>query len=331
MTDLMEINALIATRHAALGKVYIQTPTVKEGLEAIHSLRLFGHRPPDGRAMCGTLWGSTNSGKTRLFAEYMKREDTKGTEDVYPVLLVSLPKPFGLAAFYNRILVECGGHDFSGGKSPEHVAQRMKHFLKERKVELILAEELNHIVDQTLAEAKRPYWAADQIKLHILDEAKVPVFFNGIAVSEKLFTRNTQLHSRRQDKVEFFPFRWEDELERERFKLIIEAFDKAAAFPVRIGLGEPARLQRIHRATTGVPGEVYNLFHKAIEIGTKRQADAIDMSILAEAHAARANAGPGWVNILSVPVLPPLAMPDDSRVTKLHQDEPRRRGRPRKE
>lgn len=77
--------------------------------------------------------------------------------------------------------------------------------------------------------------------------------------------------------------------------------------------------ERIHRATGGLRGGLYNLFVQATELGVKREAAFLDLNVLAEAHAILADAGPGWVNVFTAKVLPPLEPQDDSRVTNLHK------------
>ena len=79
-------------------------------------------------------------------------------------------------------------------------------------------------------------------------------------------------------------------------------------------------LERIWRATEGIPGEISKLFKRAVELTVRHRSPEITQVLLAEAHAQGADVGPKWKNVLTVKVLPELDqedVPDESRVTRL--------------
>lgn len=104
----------------------------------------------------------------------------------------------------------------------------------------------------------------------------------------------------------------------DRLRIVVESYEKAAAFPERGNILGDGAMERFHRATGSTLRLIYKLFQKAVEIGTRDDARCIDMKLLALAHAELASPHPDWFNAFSVPVLPPLTKEDTSRRTRLH-------------
>ena len=318
------IPAEIARRKARLDRLYVKTPEIDQALELMHELRTGGFRGPDGSANCLLVAGPTNSGKTRLFRSYCDRPDAQRDGDRIPVVRFTVPTPFRDRDFLAALLLALGTRDFAESHRIGRMKRRVVDMLAARGTRLIMMEETQHIIDKKGGNS--PYWAADMIKEMILDDAKVPVAFNGIRVTEEIFHRNTQLLSRRKGILRIEPDDWADPIGRERFKAAVNVFERAAGFPGKASVGEAGLgldldpvSERIHRATGGLRGGLYNLFVQATELGVKREAACLDISLLAEAHAILADAGSGWTNVFTAKVLPPLEPQDDSRVTKLHK------------
>lgn len=328
MTDnTLDANPILSElqrRQARLKRLYVRTAEIDFFLELIHDLRTGGYRGPDDTACCLLVIGPTNSGKTRLFRKYCDRPDAQAEDEQIPVLRFTAPTPFNYREFLGKILIGLGTRHFGETHDIRRMKRRVVEMLAVRKTQLIMMEEAQHIIDKKGGNS--PYWVADLIKELILDDAKVPLVFNGIAIAEDIFTRNTQLLSRRKGILRLGPDDWDDPAGRERFKATIAAFEKAADFPEIAEVGE-AKLpltsdqvaERIHRATSGLRGSLCNLITQAMELGTKRGARSLTLELLAEANAILNDAGPGWVNVFTVKVLPPLKDTDDSRVTKLHK------------
>lgn len=322
--DLNPILAALQRRQARLNRLYVRTPEIDAFLELIHDFRGGGYRGPDNSACCLLVVGPTNSGKTRLFRRYCDRPDAQSEDEHIPVLRFTVPSPFRDRDFLAAILLGLGTRDFSESHRIGRMKRRVVEMLAVRKTGLIMMEETQHIIDKRGGNS--PYWAADMIKEMILDGAKVPVVFNGIAVTEDIFRRNTQLLSRRKGVLRLGPDDWDDFEGRERFKASIAAFEMAADFPEKAEVG-PERLplnsdqvaERIHRATAGLRGSLCMLMAQAMELGTKREARSLSLDLLAEANAILSDAGPGWKNVFTTKVLPPLEQQDASRVTKLHK------------
>jgi len=323
--DRTAILALWEHRKARLDRLYVKTPAISRALELLVDFRENGYRGPDGSACCFLVSGLTNAGKSRLFSSYYERPECQPSDDRLPVVRFSAPSPFNLRDFFAEFLLALKTRDFAERHQIGHMKRRVVSMLAERRTEMVMVDDFQHIIDKKGGNS--PYWAADTIKTMVLDGAKVPMVFNGLPITEEIFTRNTQLLSRRKGIVRLAPDGWTDDpVGQEQFKVAISVFERAADFPERAKVGE-AKLaldsdpvaERIHRGTGGLRGNLYNLFKQATELGTKRGASSLSIDLLSEAHAILSDAGRDWVNVFTVKVLPPIEALDDSRVTRLHK------------
>lgn len=323
--DLCAIQDLWMRREARLDKLYVKTPAIDRAMDLLVDFCKSGYRGPERSACCFLVTGLTNAGKSRLFSSYCERPECQPDGELLPVVRFSAPTPFNLPDFLAEFLIALRTRSFAESQKVGQMKRRVVNMLHERQTRLVMVDEFQHIIDKKGGNS--PYWAADLIKTLILDNAKVPMVMNGLPVTEEIFTRNTQLLSRRKGIVRLVPDGWNDDpVGQEQFKVAISLFERAADFPGKAKVGE-AKLaldsdpvaERIHRATGGLRGNLYNLFKQATELGTKRGATSLSLDLLAEAHAILSDAGPNWKNVFTVKVLPPIEMPDDSRVTKLHK------------
>ena len=99
--------------------------------------------------------------------------------------------------------------------------------------------------------------------------------------------------------------------------LLLEKLEVEAGFPVAVLKGNEALCSRVLRATLGIHGEVTKLIVEAIDIGMRKGATGLTAEVLALAHARLSVPEKGWVNTILVDVVPPAAVPDETRVTAL--------------
>jgi len=328
VAELVTLQDPWARRKARIDKLYVQTPDIVDALDRIKAFRTNGYRGPDGTATCFLVSGPTNAGKSRLFTSFCDRLDAQEDGERIPVVRIRVPTPFNIRDLLAELLIALRTKDFATSHKLGQMQRRVVAMLHARQTELIMMDDTQHIIDKK--GGNTPYWAADMLKTLILDGAKVPIVFNGLAVTEEIFEQNTQLKSRRRGIVRLAPDGWyDDPVGREQFKLAVSWFERAANFPQlaqvgaeRLALDSDQVAERIWHATDGLRGNLHGLFSQAAELGTKQEANALTLQLLAEAHAILSDAGPGWKNVFTVDVLPSLVKQDDSRLTKLHK--PRR-------
>ena len=309
-----DLEAEIDRRVARVGSVYVRTPEVRLANELIVRTRKL--RRQGGGAFCSLITGESGCGKSRIFQLYAAGQPAPAP-DTMPVLAFETPSPFSFSGILDAMLTAMGVEGFPGRHDVVRMRKRVLYFLDRLKVELILMEEVSHIIDRKERTAKIPYWALDFIKLYILDTAKVPVIMNGIPVAKDLFEINPQMLLRRHGMVELTPYDSADPVRRRQFMLLLEKFEVEAGFPTAVLKGNEALCSRILRATGGIHGEVAKLMVEATEIGIRKGASGLTADIVALAHARVASPEKGWVNPILVDVAPPAVVPDETRVTAL--------------
>ena len=309
-----DIEAEIDRRVARVMNVYVRTPEVRAANEVIERTRKL--RRHGGKAFCSLITGLSGCGKSRIFELYAEGQP-EPEPDTMPVLLFETPSPFSFSAFLDALLTAMGVEGFPGRHDVTQMRSRVLYYLDKLKVELILMEEVSHIIDQKERSAKIPYWALDFIKLYLLDKAKVPLVMNGMPIAKDLFKINPQMKQRRHRTVELTPYDGADPIRRGQFMLLLEKLEVEAGFPVAVLKGNEALCSRVLRATLGIHGEVTKLIVEAIDIGMRKGATGLTAEVLALAHARLSVPEKGWVNTILVDVVPPAAVPDETRVTAL--------------
>ena len=311
-----DIETEIALRVGRVMGVYVRTPEVRLANELIGRTRTA--RRGGGEALCALITGVSGCGKSRIFQLYMGSQPA-AEPDTMPVLAFETPSPFTLKGILDSMLTAMGVEGFASRHDVVQMRKRVLHYLDKLKVQLILMEEVQHIVDRKERTAKIPYWALDFIKLYLLDIAKVPIVMNGIPAAKDMFVINGQMEQRREGTVELTAYDSTDPTRRRQFTLLLEKFEVEAGFPKAFLKGDDALCSRVLRATNGIHGQVSKLMANATEIGIRQGAPGLTVDVLALAHARRATPEKGWVNPILVDVAPPAKLPDETRVTGLNK------------
>jgi hypothetical protein len=312
----------IAARVARVSQVYVSTPKIDEAFEVIKNTRTM--RRKNGGAFASLITGVSGMGKTSIFETYEAEEPVPTNDQTMPVLLMSTPSPFSMTAFWETMLAKLGAPAAQGRARVDQLVEMVHLWLDRRGVQLILLEEVSHIVDRKARDAKIPYFVTDAIKLHLLDTAKVPVVMNGIPVAAELFRINPQLKMRRLEMVELLPYDLKDLASKKQFMLLLEVFEVVADFPQAHLANNEWLCDRVHWATGGVHGSMATLLMVATRIAAERGADGFGRDILALACAKCADPEDGW---FLLDKLPAEKVPDESRVTKLHKGKRRDEGK----
>lgn len=320
----MDIEALVAERMDAIDSVYLSLPQTKQAHDAIDATRRA--RRQNGCTYCSLIYGKSGTGKTIIFERYCNAQKVK-PDGTNPVLFVRVPAPFNQGAFARSFLKELK-LPMIPRQDLDTMMDRIVQGLQKSGIELVLLDEISHAVDHRKRDGSIPYWVTDQIKMHFLDEAKVPVVMNGVPISTELFTINEQLRTRRLRMHEIRPYDIDKAEDCEALTILLESMEKRAGFSRRLFEGNEEILRRMHAATGGIHLILTTLMKEAVTLATRSGEDRLSVAILAEACAMRAEPGGDWFNpflvnprMLGSPGSPP---PDETRVTALHK---RARGR----
>jgi hypothetical protein len=238
-----------------------------------------------------------------------------------PLFLAEVPSPFSQAGLAEVCLKQLRLPIVK--QSLALTFERIADGLVRNGKELLLFDEISHVVDHKKANGSIPYWVTDTIKQHFLDHAKIPVVMTGMAVAMALFEINPQLKTRRHRAFELKPYDIDDDADRARMAFLLELMEKKTGLDNSFFRNNDGMVRRMHAATGGVHLPIVTLMKQAVSLMTRRGASSFSEEILAVACAELADPGGNWINPFLVP-LNDLARAragahDETRVTKLHK------------
>jgi hypothetical protein len=318
----MELEELAEHRADLIDKAYLRLPQTKEAFEVINVTRR--RRRSEG-SYCSIIYGPSGTGKSTILKKYLEAQSLR-PDGSSPVFLVRTPTPFSQGAWAEVMLRELNLPTVK--QSLALTFERIADGLVRNGVELLLLDEISHVVDHKKADASIPYWVTDTIKLHFLDNAKIPVVMTGVPVAMALFEMNPQLKSRRHRAYALKPYDIDEDKDRERMTLLLEIMEDKAGLETSFFSNNEGMVRRMHVATDGVHMQIVSLMKHAVSIMTRRGLPALDQDILAVACAELADPGSNWINPFLVPLSDlahaKAAAPDETRITRLHKRTPRK-------
>ncbi|MCZ8514344.1 TniB family NTP-binding protein [Paenibacillus filicis] len=232
------------------------------------------------------ILGDTGAGKSTLFKTYERdfqrktkvrvRNKHEENYESVPVLRVELDsnsKPLNVAS---KMLEELGD-PFHYKGTEKQLTSRLKAHLIDAEVELIIIDELQHLIDTDTQRVIRK--AADWLK-QLLNDVNLPIVFGGIKEdANRIFASNKQLDERFPHKATFDGFMYRTEEEKREFRAFLKSIDYKMPFPDRSHIYDPLLAEKIYYATLGIPRTLNHLFHHSIKFALKQ-----GMDTLAEMH-----------------------------------------------
>jgi len=257
-------------RIAVVEKIFIKYPRLKEILGNVDESRRLAEimdEPP-----CLIITGPSGAGKTtisRYFREAFPRRSTKeGT--IVPVLTATIPCPASVKSLATSLLDGLGDPIPDKGSVVSQTL-RLYKLMEACKVELVLLDEFQHIIDRD--SLKVLYTAADWLK-NFVNRTKKPVILMGMPGADRILDANDQLERRFSSRITLEPFGWGEKKQIEDFRKFLKVLDEKLPFDTRSQLSSWEMALRIHYATGGVVGKVMALVRtatlKAIKDGEVR-------------------------------------------------------------
>lgn len=199
------------------------------------------------------LLGQTGVGKTFVLLQYVdEHPQVQGSDrTVVPVLFVPIPSAPTLKGLYQAIL-KALGVDGAVTNNLESLRHRVITLIRNLHVELLLLDELNHLVDRG---KRRSHEAvADGIK-QLVDSIGIPTIFAGALRSKRLFDANAQLRSRVTATHTLRPFDLEKSF-RELQGFIAARLQPSHPAPQCEWMSAREQATRLFFATDGLPRQV---------------------------------------------------------------------------
>lgn len=262
-------------RISAIKKIVVHHHRFKQLHEMIHN----AHFLHEGVV----ILGNTGAGKTTLFKTYeakfprvqkvrMKNNFEVSYESI-PVLRVELDSNSSPLNVASKMLERMGDTAYYRGTEKQKTA-RLKAYIVESEVELIIIDELQHLVDTDTQRVIRK--AADWLK-QLLNDLNLPIVFGGIEEeASKIFAYNKQLDERFPHKVSFTGFNFSTEEDIKEYRIFLKTIDIQLPFPERSNLYDPYLTTKIYYATLGIPRTLYHLLHHSTKVALKLGKDKLE-------------------------------------------------------
>ncbi len=266
-------------RIALTEKVFIRYPRLKELYAKIDFCRTFSKNAAEPE--CMLISGKQGAGKTTLTEWYAGDFPVSETPQkrIAPVLVITVPSPATVKGFASEVLQALGDPAADKG-TVSSITLRVRKYLKDCKVELIILDEFQHFDDRQSKNVLKTI--SDWLK-NLLNQTGIPIVLVGMPGCESVLEAkgNEQLKRRFSSRDQILPFGWTTPQQSDEFR------DDDLPLLKDSHLAETTTAFLIHSATEGVINYVMKLLRcaavLAIELGTEQ----IDLPILAHAYAKR--------------------------------------------
>ncbi|MDX8529776.1 TniB family NTP-binding protein [Mesorhizobium sp. VK25A] len=271
-----------AKRAKAVRRLRIPHLRFQEGLEALLAHHMM-FDPAGSESSVLMFAGKTGAGKSRTLRHYANQFPLIETETgvVRRVLYVHVPPGVDRYSIQRRMMAALGT-PVLGRIHPDQLSLAIDLQLVEQKVELIIFDESNHMVD--MRTNKTQFLVADVVK-EFTNWNNGQIVIAGLMSSLMIVEVNLQLHRRVSGRFEVKQYSWHEEGDQKEFlNFIAEVADQLSWFARRPPLDDKKDLGwRIHLATAGLVGLVIVLTAKAVEIATRLEASNLERAHLADA------------------------------------------------
>jgi predicted AAA+ superfamily ATPase len=265
-------------------KVFIKYPRLKKLHGKIEFCRDFSKIAAEPE--CMLITGTKGAGKTTLIEWYASEFPVRESPDkrIVPVLVVTVPSPATVKGLAAAMLAALGDPAADKG-AVSSITLRLRKYLKECEVELIILDEFQHFDDRQTKNVLKTI--SDWLK-NLINETHLPIILAGMPGCESVLENkgNEQLKRRFSSRKQIAPFAWDTE-HVDEFKQLLKRIDDALPLLKDSHLAEATTAFLIHSATDGVINYVMKLLRWAAKLALESGLEQIDHSILAQAYEKR--------------------------------------------
>lgn len=239
---------------------------------------------------CVFVGGPPGAGKTTLLNHYrLKFPVCDDCETVkVPVLCARVPSKATDKNLVTKLLMAVRDPAAELG-SAFNQTTRLKKFIKECGVQLIILDEFQHFVDKDSWRVLKN--VSDWLK-DLIDETGVPVVLIGMPYAVEILDApgNEQLQRRFAVRTSLDPFGWDTDEEKKEFRSFLKAADSQLPLREISQLSDPLTAFRFYCATNGRVGKVMKVLRRAVEIALDRDLEQLTLEELADAYDDRLKA-----------------------------------------
>ncbi len=229
---------------------------------------------------CMSILGPSRSGKSKLVKSYFKKFPDKRTPEgiIKKILYCTVPIP-GVRGALGPAMLESLKDPFYKKKQLSADRNfRIIELIKKCKVELIIIDEIQHIVDRNNNRLLRE--SADWFK-YILEQTNVSFVFVGLKESKKIFWGNEQLRARVRNNFNTSAFTYSKE-----YRAFLYSLDLSLSkMGLKISnLADPDTAKRIYLASQGLIGNIMTLIKEAVFITLQKNQSVLTFDNLFESY-----------------------------------------------
>ncbi|NLW90800.1 MAG: AAA family ATPase [Syntrophomonadaceae bacterium] len=269
----------IAQRVAIAESIYIGYPRFEEILDKINYCHEFSNITAEPE--CLLITGPTGAGKSTLKKLYERdhpRQILLSTTKV-PILSGIIPVPATVKSLVQHLLVQLKDPLALKGTAVAQT-ERLKMFLSDCQVELIVLDELQHFIDR---DSKRVLKTVSDWLKALIEETRIPVVLLGLPEAEGVIDSNEQLSRRFANRYVLQPFLFDTREHIDEFRTFLHLLDTKLPLCKKSNLADFDMACRIYYATDGVVGYVMKLVRKATFYAIKSGTEKVDLPVLAHA------------------------------------------------
>lgn len=288
-----------ATAIRTLGATFVRSQAIARHLEELKAHMAL----PSGwaSAMCLGVFGPSGAGKSSLVAKFVEQQreaserhglTATGYERKRFVSIV-MPSSATDKTLASALLTELGDPDPGRGTAWK-MFERVTQLLEHREVELIVIDEVQHLIRSGRRLDENARKTADTIKA-LMSRQICPVVLVGTDTAEELLSRSDQLYRRTSHIIHLEPWPYGRKKEQQEFAYMLSMLQKEVSkhVPFDVDLAEAA--SDIYASSDGLLGGVSVLLQNAIKEACRRK-KPIDRDTLARAHAGRSRLRDGDYN-----------------------------------
>ncbi len=225
-----------------------------------HQLSKFAVEPH-----CLLIKGESGVGKSTLIRRYVERypryRHRCGAR--VPVFYSSLPAIATIKGVVAKLISDLGDPLATRGSTVQQT-NRFAHLMRECKVELLILDEFQHLVDAR--SPKKLSNVADWLK-SLINDTHIPVILLGMPWCSDLLRQNPQLQRRFMATEELKAFSWGDTpSSQEEYRLFLATTDKQLPFGERSFLADREIAYRFYCATRGNVGATMSIIRWACRL-----------------------------------------------------------------